>query len=94
MEWTTNENDTEHSVSTEHPNLVANMNNDDFSNINTNNYDLNQFSQLINLNTTSTQDLITSNDLIDNRNSHQTQGLVQQSNQISTNNSSLSKLRY
>ncbi|RNA02091.1 hypothetical protein BpHYR1_053733 [Brachionus plicatilis] len=71
MEWNTHGNDPEHTADNQHTTL-HNSNMNDFANINTNTYDLNQFNQLINLNNSSNhQELVQSNNsihIIHNRN--------------------------
>ncbi|RNA41658.1 gastrula zinc finger -like, partial [Brachionus plicatilis] len=71
MEWNTHGNDREHTADNQHTTL-HNSNMNDFANINTNTYDLNQFNQLINLNNSSNhQELVQSNNsihIIQNRN--------------------------
>ena len=75
MDWSTNENDTNLANST-------NQQIDEFSNLNTNNFDtnlnLNQLSQFISLNTT--QDLITTDLINSNKTCSNTNNIHSQSN--------------
>lgn len=98
MEWNTNDNDQVHAADNQHTTL-HNSNLNDFANINTNTYDLNQFNQLINLNNSGNhQELIHSNNsihIIHNRSSINQNDLqdVSRLDNLATS-SNLSKLKF